>query len=172
MICKTYWKSARAETKKQALSAPTPTCPTTRRSVKGNQALSDELGWSKTLRPLYKKCAYSSKKIDTYFRSVITDQKRRGQFEKTELEKQIVRSILMSDQQSKKTRYKSSSRLARGILALSIYRKFIKPKGTITRVRNRCILSGRSSTIGQMSLSRIRFRKFAGFGKIPGLLKI
>jgi ribosomal protein S14 len=43
---------------------------------------------------------------------------------------------------------------------------------SLTRVRNRCILSGRSgSVLSVFRLSRIRFRELALLGKLPGVKK-
>jgi small subunit ribosomal protein S14 len=43
---------------------------------------------------------------------------------------------------------------------------------SLTRVRNRCVLSGRSgSVLSVFRLSRIRFRELALLGKLPGVQK-
>jgi small subunit ribosomal protein S14 len=43
---------------------------------------------------------------------------------------------------------------------------------SLTRVRNRCVLSGRSgSVLSVFRLSRIRFRELALLGKLPGVKK-
>jgi ribosomal protein S14 len=43
---------------------------------------------------------------------------------------------------------------------------------SLTRVRNRCVLSGRSgSVLSAFRLSRIRFRELALLGKLPGVKK-
>jgi ribosomal protein S14 len=112
---------------------------------------------------------YTTKKIFTHFRTVITDQIRRTQFEQTELEGLILKSILKAQRQSKGPAY--AYRLSQYEQKRSFLKKFVKPRGTVTRVRNRCVISGRSSIIGLTGLSRISFRRLAGIGKIPGLLK-
>ena len=114
---------------------------------------------------------YNTKKIFTDFRSIITDQNRRSQFEQMELENLIVKSILEA-QRLKSRNSARGIRLNQYLLKRSLLKKFVKPSGTITRIRNRCVVSGRSSILGHMGLSRIIFRRHAGFGKIPGLLKI
>lgn len=146
---------------------------------------------------------YNFKKIFSSFRSVITDQARREQYEQNELETVTVKAILKGQRLHKKNlpvlknmqhramppkqltfaapSYKQtlSATLPRRTAQLSRYelkraqlKAFIKPNGTVTRVRNRCVISGRSSIIGSTGLSRICFRQRAGLGKIPGLLKI
>lgn len=44
-------------------------------------------------------------------------------------------------------------------------------QNTLTRIRNRCVLSGRSSTLRKFRLSRIAFRELAGSGKLQGVTK-
>lgn len=56
------------------------------------------------------------------------------------------------------------------ILKKGFNEKFTK-KMSITKLRNRCMLTGRSSVVGKFRLSRIRLRAYAGHGLIPGLIK-
>jgi ribosomal protein S14 len=98
------------------------------------------------------------KSIDPRFLTIVRDQKRRCQFEKLELPNLVRKSIL--------------SRFARLALVYSVFVKMKRKKGTITRIRNRCIISGRSRILGTFGLSRISFRRLAGLGQIPGLVKI
>lgn len=44
-------------------------------------------------------------------------------------------------------------------------------KGSFTTIRNRCILTGRSTIVGKFRLSRISFRRLAHLALIPGLTK-
>ena len=112
-----------------------------------------------------------AKKIFTRFRSVISDQNRRSQFEKLELESQIVKSIFAAERLTSPQNSRQS-RLSQYALQHSRLKKLAKPFGSICRVRNRCVISGRSSIIGITGFSRIKFRQLAGAGKIPGLLKL
>lgn len=113
-----------------------------------------------------------SKKIDTHFRSIVNDQKRRRAFEKRELENLVIKSVLSSDKGQPLLRTDLIKNFGRLALIRCVYRKMKRQKGTITRVRNRCIVTGRSSSIGHLGISRIIFRQQAGLGKIPGLEKI
>lgn len=136
---------------------------------------------------------YNYKKIFSSFRSVITDQARRGQFERNELETITIKAILKSQRLDKNYNFlrscgnnrvfKTTAYKPRRIIRLSKYelrrsdaspaiKAYMKPRGTVTRVRNRCVITGRSSIVGSTGLSRISFRQRAGLGKIPGLLKI
>ena len=151
---------------------------------------------------------YNFKKVFSSFRSVITDQARREQYEQNELETVTIKAILKgqrlykknlqrweptrvlknmrhragspgqltsvapSDKQTSATLPRRTALLSRYELKRVQLKAFIKPHGTVTRVRNRCVISGRSSIVGSTGLSRISFRQRAGLGKIPGLLKI
>jgi ribosomal protein S14 len=116
---------------------------------------------------------YNSKKIFSSFRSVITDQARRGRYEQKELETVTIKTILKGQQLHNNYNACRAPRLSQYQLKRSFALKaFVKPRGTVTRVRNRCVITGRSSITGSTGLSRICFRQRAGLGKIPGLLKI
>jgi len=120
---------------------------------------------------------YNAKKILTDFRTIITDQTRRARFEQIELENRVLKSILRAQclpgagKQYAKRKLFHARRLSHYEHKRSILKNLVKPRGTITRVRNRCVISGRSSIVGSSGLSRISFRRLAGIGKIPGLLK-
>ena len=113
---------------------------------------------------------YNAKKILTAVRTVITDQVRRSKFERAELDDIIIKSILRAQQYSLKKRV--TPRLSLYELKPYGLRNYLKPRGTITRIRNRCIMTARSSIVGCTGLSRICFRRRAGTGKIPGVFKI
>jgi ribosomal protein S14 len=48
---------------------------------------------------------------------------------------------------------------------------FTLPGKGFSRVRNRCLLSGRSSIVGKYRLSRICFRHYVNCGLVPGFIK-
>jgi ribosomal protein S14 len=48
---------------------------------------------------------------------------------------------------------------------------FTLPGKSFSRIRNRCLLSGRSSIVGKYRLSRICFRYYVNCGLIPGFIK-
>jgi ribosomal protein S14 len=48
---------------------------------------------------------------------------------------------------------------------------FTLPGKGFSRIRNRCLLSGRSSIVGKYRLSRICFRHYVNCGLIPGFIK-
>ena len=112
----------------------------------------------------------SSKKIHSRFQSITSDQFRRRHFEQLELETIVLKSVFES--QVLKFQNKSPIRLSYYALEKSRLKNVLKPQGTITKVRNRCVISGRSSIVGTLSISRIQLRRLAGTKKIPGLLKV
>lgn len=172
------------------------------------------------------------KQIHTYFRNIISDQKKRAIFSKAELRKAVFKALLSTDQKSflftrrmlllgsripvfesfplifkKVDLIKDVSQLsfrrkntfslleaknifkqkAFGINKSYIYRypifgpilflektinaRFTDKIKSFCRIRNRCLLSGRSSVVGKYRLSRICFRYYASCGMIPGLTK-
>jgi small subunit ribosomal protein S14 len=108
------------------------------------------------------------KQIDSHFNSHFSDQKRRKQFEKRELSNLVIKSVLSS------TNPQSSAKLKLSRLSLiqRVSNQMKRKTGSITRIRNRCVVSGKSSIIGKLPISRIRFRQLASLGLIPGLVKI
>ena len=110
------------------------------------------------------------KKIDSKFRSIVNDQNRRKEFEKVELENLVIKSVVRSEGvRWDRLRLENLGRV--GLIG-SVYIKIKRKKGTLTRVRNRCIMTGRSSSLEKVGISRIMFRELAGLGKMPGLKKV
>jgi ribosomal protein S14 len=108
----------------------------------------------------------NSNAFDLQFRSQITDLKRRKKFVKNELNQTVLKAMLEinlnCNKFSSKNRFKT----------LSIAENIKKTKqNTYTRIRNRCVLTGRNSTLKKFRLSRIIFRKQAGLGQLPGVSK-
>lgn len=101
---------------------------------------------------------------DLQFRSQITDLGRRNNYCLKELDNTVLKSILeigpVKDLGDLNTKFILSNRLQN------------LKQGTITRVRNRCVLTGRSSTLKRFRLSRISFREQASSGKLIGVSKI
>ena len=139
-------------------------------------SMSDWSGFVYTKRPT------NSKKIQTKFRSIISDQKKRIAFDNQELIGRLLKSLLCVGFSPKpllqqldicfnETFHKDSAFVGPGlILEQSINRQYTKKQG-ISNIRNRCIVTGRSSIIGKFRLSRISLRRYAGQGLIPGLVK-
>nr|YP_009183716.1 ribosomal protein S14 [Ulva prolifera]ALN38246.1 ribosomal protein S14 [Ulva prolifera]QZJ45939.1 ribosomal protein S14 [Ulva prolifera] len=137
--------------------------------------------WS---RFVYTKRLSNSKKIQTKFRSIISDQKKRIAFDNHELIGNLLKSLLCVGFSSKPQLHqleihfnpilnslKNSPYIGAGlILEQSINQQYNKKQG-ISNIRNRCIVTGRNSIIGKFRLSRISFRRYAGQGLIPGLIK-
>nr|YP_010003043.1 ribosomal protein S14 [Ulva sp. TM637]AZP40073.1 ribosomal protein S14 [Ulva sp. TM637] len=128
----------------------------------------------------YTKRVSNSKKIQTRFRSIISDQKKRITFDHHELTGTLLKSLLSVNFSPKLQFYQLDicfnetfhlPYIGPGlILEQSINRQYTKKQG-ISNIRNRCIVTGRSSIIGKFRLSRISFRRYAGQGLIPGLVK-
>lgn len=132
---------------------------------------------------VYTKRITNRKKIQTSFRSIISDQKKRLCFDNHELTGILLKSLLCVDlQASHKLLHNPLNNFNQAlnnhlpyagpglILEQLINRRFTK-KQAISNIRNRCIITGRSSIIGKFRLSRISFRCYAGRGLIPGLIK-
>lgn len=132
------------------------------------------------------------KRIHTYFRSIISDQKKRAAFAKDELKKTILKALLSANQRSDvfqrqrlfnnagqqaafRASGDSSSQCAKlgSVLFLekSINPLFTEKTKSFSRIRNRCLLSGQSSIVGKYRLGRICFRHYVSCGLIPGLTK-
>ncbi len=59
-------------------------------------------------------------------------------------------------------------------LRAQVYRSFrsLPRETSVTRRRNRCALTGRSRAVyRRFGISRLRFRRLAGQGKLPGIKK-
>jgi ribosomal protein S14 len=101
--------------------------------------------------------------FDLHFRSQITDLKRRKKFVLKELNSLVSKAVLETNQP------KFSTHLDTRFLAEDLLQGL--KQNTLTRVRNRCVLTGRSSTLKRFRLSRIAFREHAGAGKLIGVSK-
>nr|YP_010021494.1 ribosomal protein S14 [Ulva gigantea]QOL10335.1 ribosomal protein S14 [Ulva gigantea] len=144
-----------------------------------NTQIQDLSDWSNFA---YTKRMTNSKTIQTRFRSIISDQKKRIAFDNQELIGTLLKSLLCVDFSPKfqlfqldigftETLHKNLPYIGPGlILEQSINRHYTQKQG-ISNIRNRCIVTGRSSIIGKFRLSRINFRRYAGQGLIPGLVK-
>nr|YP_010021571.1 ribosomal protein S14 [Ulva rigida]QOL10412.1 ribosomal protein S14 [Ulva rigida] len=136
---------------------------------------------------VYNKRRTNRKKIQTRFRDIISDQKKRICFDNYELNVILLKSLLSVDSlilmkllnlqaslQASKAHFFNEAFLSYAgpglILEQLINRRFTKKQG-VSNIRNRCIVTGRSSIIGKFRLSRISFRRYAGRGLIPGLIK-
>lgn len=101
---------------------------------------------------------------DLKFRSQITDLKRRKKYVSKELNNLVLKAVLET------SAYKSETRDL-DVRALAEEQLQNLKQNTLTRVCNRCVLTGRSSTLKQFRLSRISFREQAGSGKLTGVSK-
>jgi ribosomal protein S14 len=110
--------------------------------------------------------------------SLASDQKRRSAFEHRELNRRLLKCVLGSntvlDPWSINGRFghDTKTQLSRLALVKKARAKIRVKKGTLTTVRNRCVVSGTSSTLAKLGFGRICFRNLAGIGLIPGLRKI
>jgi ribosomal protein S14 len=110
--------------------------------------------------------------------SLASDQKRRSAFEHRELNRRLLKCVLGSntvlDPWSVNGRFgiDTKTQLSRLALVKKARAKIRVKKGTLTTVRNRCVVSGTSSTLAKHGFGRICFRNLAGIGLIPGLKKI
>lgn len=175
---------------------------------------------------------FKCKQIDTRFRSIVSDQKRRTFFAKNELKNTVLKVILYANQKSflftrriaypsfhhkpgslplifQKTKLTRILNRSLPLLKTGISTKMLKTKSifevnpfktqntnneyvklgpilflekiinplftekskAFSRIRNRCLLSGRSSIVGKYRLSRICFRHYANCGRVPELTK-
>jgi len=99
--------------------------------------------------------------FDLQFRSQITDFQRRSKYKSKELDCIILKSlheslnefVILEDQ-----------------ITITSKLQHLK-QNTIVRVRNRCVISGRNSTLKKSRLSRIAFRSNAACALLPGVTK-
>ena len=89
------------------------------------------------------------------------DQKRRAGVLNSELERQLHKSL---------SAYLSNTPDESFILNHRLSKRMRRT--TITRIRNRCVLTGHPQTIGNLGVSPITFRRLANLGLIPGLSKV
>lgn len=129
---------------------------------------------------------WSNKKILSKFRSNLTDHKRRQAFEKTELHNVVFKGFLTCAKTSRfsyasnKTSFSLTSKLnsnhhnllgPRLVLLSPVRHVFLAKLGSFSKIRNRCILTSRNTVLHKFGLSRIMFRKLAGLGVLPGVIK-
>lgn len=122
------------------------------------------------------------KVIQSRFSSITSDQKRRTTYHKQELKnlilKAVVHSTALVSVKPSKTKAKGQAgftklkSLRRFALMAPIYRRMHRRIGTMTRLKNRCVLTGHPVAIGKLGISRIMLRSLAGFGQLPGFVKI
>jgi len=89
------------------------------------------------------------------------DQLRRNLLKNTEGKRSLLKAISKDSHLPWRDRQEAIIRLAR-----------LPRNGSKTRIRNRCILTGRTRSIQQpFKLSRISFRQLAARGLLPGVYK-
>lgn len=157
--------------------------------------------------------SYQHKQIHSAFRANVSDQKRRAQFAKRELQKIVLQTVTTVDRRvcalvnvqgcnkaprafaqakvksiqvyngpkisptvpfSKLSCFELSSHKALGPtlrLEKPVNQKFAFKKGSFSTIRNRCILTGRSTIVGKFRLSRIRFRHLAHLAMLGAVTK-
>jgi ribosomal protein S14 len=115
--------------------------------------------------------------FDLTFRSQITDLRRRKKYALKELNSRVLKAILEKEPQMFNNINQGenlSALLANSysqVRILAENRLQNLKQNTRTRIRNRCVISGRSSTLKKFRLSRIAFRELAGSGKLLGVSK-
>ena len=93
---------------------------------------------------------------------VIKDYKRRCLFKRYEIRKNLLKSVLYSE-----TLSNLESNYIRYLL-----KKYPNDSSKV-RIRNRCIMSGHGrGVLSKVALSRVSFKKIAGWGYLSGLRKI
>jgi len=92
--------------------------------------------------------------------SFIKDQKIRIKINKSELKRQFLKRIIRTEKLDLKIRRIAQIKLDSN------------KNSSITRVRNRCVLSYRARSVNKnLKISRINFRKYVRVGKLPGIKK-
>ena len=89
------------------------------------------------------------------------DKKRRKLFQKLEKKRRSFSLIISNFNLENKIRYKASLQLAK-----------LPKDSSETRLKNRCIITGRAKGISQFfKISRLQFREWANMGLLPGVKK-
>ncbi len=89
------------------------------------------------------------------------DYVKRQLVAKNELKRLQYKSIIKNQKLTKEIRYKYINKLNK-----------LNKNSSETKIRNRCILTGRSRGVYKMfKLSRIKFRELASQGMLPGVQK-
>ena len=109
---------------------------------------------------------------------LVSDQRRRSAYSRDELRRTLTRSYVNCDAVTpnltcRLTQVPGAYRFGfTQMLSHSLHRATVVRYGCLSRVRNRCVLSGHSRALRGYALSRIAFRTVAGRGLVPGLRKI
>jgi ribosomal protein S14 len=125
-----------------------------------------------------------SKVLQSAFRRIISDQKKRAFFAKGELVNKLLKTVLTIDSRTASCwslqRPEARDSIGRAepspvgpalVIAAYIDRHFNTPTTGSSRIRNRCILTNKPSVVARFRLGRSCFRRLASEGHIPGLLK-
>jgi small subunit ribosomal protein S14 len=92
---------------------------------------------------------------------VIHDKERRKVYKTYKNKRLTLRRIIHNRKLSKIIRWTASKELSN-----------MTRNGSKTRIRNRCVLTGRGRAISRLfRVSRIKIRELGGMGKLPGLRK-
>lgn len=92
---------------------------------------------------------------------VAMDKLRRRLFAEKEVQRLALKSIALSTRLPRAVRLAATTQLAA-----------LPANTSATRIRSRCILSGRARAVNsQLRLSRIEFRRLASDGELPGIWK-
>lgn len=127
-----------------------------------------------------------TKSLANRYNKITSDQYRRGRYLGSELERKVLKGLLSSKTKQIKTKRQLKSKNKRQLNPLwhksfgfsqlvynpAVNRKLGVKMSTLTRIRNRCVLTSHRSSIGKLGVSRIVFRTLAGFGQLPGIKKI
>nr|YP_009672661.1 ribosomal protein S14 [Dictyopteris divaricata]QDB64146.1 ribosomal protein S14 [Dictyopteris divaricata] len=90
-----------------------------------------------------------------------SDYKRRVSYSLKENQRKVLKSISFNQNLSLKVRWQAQ-----------VDRSKVSRQSSLSRVRNHCVQTARSrSVIGYYKLSRLRLRKLASQGVLPGLRK-
>ena len=91
----------------------------------------------------------------------IKDKKKRKQVSIFEKHRLILRIIARTQTFSKRIQWRARIKLS-----------LLKKNGSSTRIKNRCVLTGRPKAVYRLlKVSRIKFRKLASSGLVPGVKK-
>nr|YP_009446419.1 ribosomal protein S14 [Ancoracysta twista]ATY40907.1 ribosomal protein S14 [Ancoracysta twista] len=93
--------------------------------------------------------------------SIRRDQKKRKLFRKQELKRKALQTIIYNEALSQKERWMASIHLNK-----------LPRSGSLTRIKNRCVLTGRGKGVeARFRLSRITLKELALENRLPGLRK-
>lgn len=120
------------------------------------------------------------------YAKINTDQYRRTGYAHKELDRYVLKALLSSKSRclikpnkNKVNTYKTKKNYAFKNVSFSdlgfvlpVNRKISKKVNANTRLRNRCVLTSHPTSLAKLGISRMSFRRLAGFGKLPGVFKI